>query len=227
MRVALPSTLLTSLGFAAALFATASVAHACGGGPPDSVSTLPGVGFLRPDVMLLLPILSGAIERPFYSLAGYRTSTLGYSIQANLLGALVANVFGLVGAGIFYYSPLILVIFLGASILSLVIKHAWFSCVPREDGGRSENGMFLFAMIVSTTTIASLPLVMHVFGTDTPSYAMRTHEVRPAFILLTLAVTIVTHVSLFATVKRLSEKPDPRRGFDVLPADAVPLASVA
>lgn len=227
MRATLPASLFHSLGFAAALFATASVAQACGGGPPDSASTLPGIGFLRPDVMLLLPILSGTIERPFYSLAGYRTQTLGYSIEANLLGALAANVAGLFGLIVFDFSPMMLGVFGGVSALSMIVKQAWFSRVPREPDGRSPMGMFALATILSTLIIASLPLWMHLFGTDTPSYAMQASALRAVAIVGAAVVTIGTHLYLFTTVRRPSEMPDRRRGFDVLPADSVPLATPA
>jgi hypothetical protein len=208
--------MLPSAGFAFALFATASVASACGyHGPPDSISTFPGLGFYRPDIALLLPILSGTIERPIYSLAGYRISTLGYSIQANLLAALATNVLGIAGYGMFYYSPLALGVPVVVAALALIIKLAWFSRVPRVDHERRRTGWFVMATILSTITIATIPFWMSVFGTDRQSYAMWVSDFRPYVILMVFIATVATHVKLMG-LKRDVAVEDPRRGFDVM-----------
>lgn len=222
MRRSLPSL----FGFWFPLLGLATLAHACGiGHPPDSVSTLPGLAFLRPDLLLLFPILAGTIERPFYTLAGYRESTLTFSIQANLIASLVTGAGGLVAIGFLSFSPLFSLYMLCAPVLAILIKLWWFARVPREDDSRSRSGWFIAATIVSTVVIATIPLWMSVFGTDRQSWAWTVRELRPVVILFTVVGAIVTHANAFVRVRRLPAT-DCRRGFEVLPprlsADVTP-----
>ncbi len=204
----------------------ATVAHACReySGPPDSVSALPGLAFFRPDLVLLYPVLSGTLERPVYSLAGYRTATWGFSIQANLLASIAAAVFGFFTYALFQYSPLFLFTFVGAPVLAFVVKLLWFGRVPRDDASRPRIGWFALATLLSTLIIATLPLWMFLLGTSTQSWALKTQNWKILAVVGCLVVTPIVHFVLFSTLKRdaLAEQ---RRGFEVLtPVVAMPLA---
>jgi len=194
-----------------------SVAHACGGYTPDSISAIPGLGFYKPDLLLLFPILSGVIERPFYSLAGFRVATLGYSIQANLIASLVIGVCGFLGMSLAWRSDAILLIILAAPVAAMLIKLWWFSRVPSDPGPRRRAGWFIAATLVSTFVIATIPLWMHVFGTDRNDWAQRVSAGKPVAIIATLLAAIAIHITLFTRLKR-NPRIDRRRGFEVLPA---------
>jgi hypothetical protein len=199
------------LGYAAA-------AHACGYHAPDSISTLPGMGFYRPDLLLLYPILSGTLERPVYSLAGYKVSTLAFSIQANFIASIVIGVAAFFGYAMVYDLSALVFLF-AAPVTAIAIKLWWFNRVPREEV-RPRIGTFVLATLLSTITIATIPLWRALFGTNTYSYADKVREVRVVVILAVLGITIVTHSLLFAKFSR-DAAVDTRRGFEVLPPDHV------
>ena len=215
--------MIPSAGFAFALFATASVTHACAGhGPDDWISTIPGIGFYRPDVMLLLPILAGTIERPIYSAAGYRVATLGYSIQANLLAALAANALGAFDMMMLRGSMLMLFAVLLAPIIAVVVKYLWFTRVPHEDGVPRRVGPFVRATLLSTAVIITLAILMELFGTNRHAYAERTATLRTVAMVVVGVGAIVTHLYLFTTLRRGRPDTDAQRGFDVLLQPSAP-----
>lgn len=185
---------------------------------PDRYSATPGFAFIRPDLILLYPILSGTIERPIYSLAGYRTSTWGYSIQANLLGWIASSIFGLVALGLMFSIAGEFVVLIGTPLFGMVIKMAWFSGVPRDAEKRGALGYFLLATFLSTLTIALLPLWMDLLGTSTWSWAYKTQTLKAIAILVCALSSIVLHINLFVGLKRGGVVADVRRGFEVLPA---------
>lgn len=220
-------TLLPSAGFTLAFFATASVAHACGGGPPDSICVIPGVGFFRPDIMLLLPILSGTIERPCYSISGYRVSTLAYSIQANLLAALFSNTLGLATVFLLSESPLILGVPILAVISAMLIKFVWFARVPRDNQQSPHLGVFACATIISSLTIALLPVAMYLLGTDRRSYASRVVRFQPLGAIGVVTFAGILYTFLFVKVRRIASETHTPRGFEVVKPDDTPTAQPA
>lgn len=222
---AMRQTTWTAAGtFCFATLGLAAAAHACGGHfPPDRYSTLPGATLLRPDMLAVLPILSGTLERPFYSLAGHRTHTWAFAIQANLLAYLVAAISGCFSLAMmsgWETLPLLLI----PVAVGLLVKWWWFARVPCEATARSTNGrvgLFAFASAFSATMIGLIPLWMTLLGTDTFNWAWKTRDLRAVMILLTLALCSVTLISLFMTYRRPAKPTDEaRRGFDVLPANS-------
>lgn len=204
----------------------ATAAHACGSSIPDSVSTLPGMGFYRPDLLFLFPILSGTLERPIYSIAGYKTSTLAFSIQANFLASIVVGVVGFFGFAMFYDLSA-LGLFFAAPFIAMGIKLWWFDRVPRE-AVTPRFGHFFLATLLSTVTIALIPVGMALFGTNTYSYADKVRDLKLIVALVTLAATITTHCILFSKFSR-NEAVDRRRGFEVLPSstgEPIPVAAM-
>lgn len=194
-----------------------ATAHACGYHAPDSISTMPGMGFYRPDLLFLFPILAGTIERPIYSLAGYKVSTLAFSIQANFLASMVIGVVGFVGYAMFYDLWGLLLVF-GSPFIAMGIKLWWFNRVPRE-AASPRVGCFFLATLLSTVIIATIPVWMILLGTNTYSYADKVRDLKAAAILLTFAASILTHCVLFSKFKR-DAAVDGRRGFEVLPSQA-------
>jgi hypothetical protein len=205
----------------------ATTAMACGAhGPPDSFSAYPGLSFFRPDLILLYPVLSGTLERPFYSRAGYLSHTWAFSVQANLLAAIASSAVGLVMMGLLSNSQLMLSIFVIAPLVSLLVKCWWFRRVPHD--GANEPGLrwFLLATILSTGVIASLPFWMGVFGTDRQSWALLVYPLKLIVSLLLFAGMIGLHVHLFRRCRRVAAIE--RRGFEVLfPTGPVPHAMLA
>lgn len=195
----------------------ATTVHACGYHIPDSVSTFPGMGFYRPDLLFLFPILSGTLERPIYSLAGYRTSTLGFSIQANFLASMLIGVVGFFAYGALWRSELFLAVLIGAPFIAMAVKLWWFARVPREDHSRGRVGWFFLATLLSTLTIALIPLWMHLLGTDRYSYAEKVQALKVIASVLVLFAAIGTHCMIFSRFRRDSVVRS-RRGFEVLPA---------
>lgn len=197
-----------------------ATAQACGFHMPDSFSTMPGMGFYRPDLLFLFPILAGTLERPIYSLAGYKVSTLAFSIQANFLASMLIGVAGFFGYAALYHLAALLLLF-GAPFIAMGIKLWWFNRVPREFSG-PRFGYFFLATLLSTATIATIPVWMMLLGTDRYSYADKVRDLKVLAILVTLGASIVTHWILFARFRR-DEAVDRRRGFEVLsPATVQP-----
>lgn len=219
--------ILTTGFFCLTVGVAASAAQACGFHTPDRYAMYPGMTLIRPDMVILLPILSGALERPFYRLAGHRdpTSTLAFSIQANLM-AMLAGVAAVI-AGIILVSwrdvrlPYWVIQTAGITsmlVLSAIVKYRWFSRVPRDETVRLHGCWFAVATLVSTGTIALIPFWMSLLGTDTYRYAERISFLKGFAILAVLLASLVTHICLFSSFRRPKREAIVARGFEVGPA---------
>lgn len=224
--------LVTTACFCLTVGLAATAAHACGVSTPDRYSMYPGMTLIRPDMVVLLPILSGALERPFYALAGYRdlTTTLAFSIQANLL-AMLAGVAATI-VGIFAFSSnlhgvsesaILGLAFVGIPAIGALVKYAWFARVPRDPTPRARGPIFALATLVSTITMASVPFWMHLFGTDTYRYADGIASLQPFAILFVCLASLVTHLFVCSRFSRQARPRIEARGFEVLPV--VPAAA--
>lgn len=212
-----------AMAFWGIVLGSATAAHACMGCTPDRYSAIPGLAFIRPDLILLYPILAGTLERPIYSLAGFRTSTWGFSIQANLLAWIASSVFGFVAFGTLFFRGE-LIVFIGAPLIGMLVKMIWFRRVPRDASSRSPIGYFFLATLLSTLVIASLPMWMELLGTSSSSWAYKTRGLKAAAILICVMMSIGVHCAVFGRLKREPPKADVRRGFEVITSEAVPLA---
>jgi hypothetical protein len=217
---------------AAVLLGLASQASACTGCTPTRYAVLPGAGLIfAPWIGLILPILTGILERPLYTLAGFKTQTVWYSIQANFLAMWVANTLGtyilmsmpgaVAAAWIEFVAALILI-----SLIAAAPKWFWFRRVPREHGATTAYWVFFVASVASGLACASLMVWMSLFGTDLPSWAAKVSDVQPIAILASVFLAICVYVSAFARARR-AKRPgaDPIRGFEVLPTNSsIPVA---
>ncbi len=215
------------MAFCGLVLGYATAAHACGShGPPDSISAYPGLAFFRPDLILLYPILSGTLERPIYSAAGFRTATWGYSVQANLLAWIASSLFGFVTAIVFWRADLLVAVYVGAPLVALCVKLAWFRRVPCDGPPGSRFGYFFAATLLSTLLIASLPMWMSILGTGTQSWALKTQPLKLLAGFTCAIAAIVLHVHLFSALRR-DQRADVRRGFEVeTAAQPMPVAVV-
>jgi hypothetical protein len=216
----------TPLLTVAALFLIQSTASACGAHlPPTRYAVVPGGGLIiAPWIGLILPVLTGTLERPIYSAAGYRHHTLWHSIQANLLAMLAMNTVGTAGA--YFVGGLVLpevagwtLAILFILLLGAAVKWAWFRRVIRESRGNASILVFLLATALSAAGSASMLVWMELLNTNSSAWAEKIIDVQPICIVVSLGLAVCVYVEAFRRAPRFNPDDTLLRypGFDVLP----------
>jgi hypothetical protein len=222
--------------FCLTLGLAASAAQACAPSPPDRNAMYPGMTLIRPDMILLLPILSGALERPLYALAGLRepASTLAFSIQANLLAMLacvaatIAFFFAAASANFGFHSDRMLwwLMWVGLPSIGAGVKYLWLGRLPVDRPSLPIGPVVALATLGSTAAIATIPFWMHLFGTDTYAWADRILIWKAIATVAVLFASAWAHLTLFSRFSR-PPRGDGPRGFEVSDAPALPVAQPA
>lgn len=207
---------------AAFLAVPATAALACAG-CTDSLSTcIPGYGVSGLHVGLVLPILAGFVERPFFSLAGVERSPLLRSLQANVASAVMMAVVAVVLLSIAHSGPLGS-FSLGAWAFASIPAAAAveFGFVRRRVAPERSRRAFLWLLlgnVLSATLILTLPAWRGVFGTDDYWHIHWVGKIRGEVVLGTLAGCAAAYLALLSvSLRRRGGHEASGHGFEVLP----------
>ena len=204
------------------LLALAGHAMACPACSAQTLCVLPGFALIGAHVGLVLPILGGFLERPFFTLAGARVRGLGFSIQANLLSTLVIGVAGgfVLGAAWRGGDGLLLMWFPFAVVLAFLLEWLWLAKPWRRPRRRLKWGWLLLGNILSAIVIAILPLLSEISRSSPYLRVTGLHRTRDTVALLTLIACIIVYVIAFISTRGIlvgDPADDEPRGFEVIP----------
>lgn len=205
-----------------ALLALAGEAIACMGCSAQSFCCLPGFALIGGHVGLVLPILGGFLERPFFTLAGAHTRGLGFSIQANLLSTLATSFLGLfVMAAAWGGGEVLAVLWLPAAIVGAsLLEYGWLKKPWRRPRRRLNLGWLMLGNLISAIVIACLPILTEIAGMNGYRHYTRIHGSREMVALLTLGVCLVIYIAAFMSTRGVEAgepMPEEVRGFEVVP----------
>jgi hypothetical protein len=180
------------------------------------------MGIIVFHIGLLLPILAGVLERPFFTLAGMDRSLVWLSIWLNCLASLLMNVLSLFGLAMFVdgemFAWIAFVVAGGAGL-----KYLWLRKRVAIKPPMVAFSSLLAGSIVSAVVIALLPLMRQILAPWSYSarYIRTIQSFEPIWVLGTLAICIVIYVIAFRRTRHVAAVAEPeQRGFEVIPPRA-------